>query len=196
MKKEYFFYFLFIFLILWFVLFLREINKIFIEKKTISLPLFFKTRLSPAPTLLPTTAIGANKNQELIKVTRIIDGDTIVLENGKIVRYIGIDTPELNVKKGKPECYALKAKKKNEELVFGKKVRLEKDVSETDKYGRLLRYVYVDDVFVNEYLVKEGYATILTYPPDVAYADLFLIAQQEAKENNRGLWGTDCDAKQ
>lgn len=193
MKKKYFFYFLFIFLILWLFLFLREINKIFIEKKKrIDSPLLPKSTLSPTPILSPTSAVNTDKNEQLIKVVRVIDGDTIILENGKTVRYIGIDTPELRTKKGKPECYAYEAKKKNEALVLGKKVRLEKDVSETDKYGRLLRYVYVDGVFVNEYLVKEGYATVLTYPPDVAYANLFLVAQQDARENNRGLWGKQC----
>ncbi len=189
MNKKYFFYLLFLFLIIWLFLFLREINKIFIEKKeAINLSLQSKPTLTPISILTPTSVINENVKEELVKVIRVIDGDTIVLENGKTVRYIGIDAPELNLKKGKPECYGLEAKKKNEELVLGKKVRLEKDVSETDKYGRLLRYVYVDDIFVNEFLVREGYATILTYPPDVKYADLFLESQKEARENNRGLW--------
>ncbi len=189
MNKKYFFYLLFLFLILWLFLFLRELNKIFIEKKkVINLSFLSKLTLSPTSILTPTLIINENSKEELVKVVRVIDGDTIVLENGKIVRYLGIDTPELNIKKGKPECYSIEAKKKNEELVLGKKVRLEKDVSETDKYGRLLRYVYVETIFVNEYLVREGYATILTYPPDVKYADLFLKFQQEARENQRGLW--------
>ncbi len=198
MRKKYFFYLLFLFLIIWLFLFLREINKIFLfQKKQINLFLFFKPTAitTPTPTFFPISIINANNNKESIKVVRVIDGDTIVLENGKTVRYIGIDTPELNLKKGRPECYAYEAKKKNEELVLGKKVRLEKDVSETDKYGRLLRYVYVDDIFVNEVLVREGYATILTYPPDVKYANLFLTAQHEAIENNRGLWREKCDEK-
>jgi len=68
-------------------------------------------------------------------------------------------------------------------------VRLEKDVSETDKYGRLLRYVWIDDIFVNDYLVRQGYAYTYTYPPDVKYSEQFVEAQQEAKKNSRGLWG-------
>jgi hypothetical protein len=86
------------------------------------------------------------------------------------------------------ECFGQEASNKNKELVEGKRVKLEKDVSETDKYGRLLRYVWVDDVFVNDYLVRQGYAYAYTYPPDVKYAEQFVQAQQEARENNRGLW--------
>ena len=121
---------------------------------------------------------------KLYLVTKVIDGDTIVLENGERVRYIGIDTPEIS----QNECFALEAKKKNEELVLGKRVRLEKDVSERDKYGRLLRYVYVGNIFVNDYLVRNGYAYAVTYPPDVKYSERFLQAQREARENKRGLW--------
>ena len=126
---------------------------------------------------------------ELYYVARVIDGDTIELANGQRVRYIGIDTPE-TVHPDKPaQCFGQEASNKNKELVAGKRVRLEKDVSETDKYGRLLRYVYVGDVFVNLELVSQGYAYAFTYPPDVKYADVFVAAQKEARENNRGLWG-------
>ena len=74
-------------------------------------------------------------------------------------------------------------------MVEGKYVRLEKDISETDKYGRLLRYVYVDGDFVNLELVRGGYALLLTIPPNVKYVDELLAAQQEAREAKRGLWG-------
>lgn len=130
----------------------------------------------------------------LIKVTRIIDGDTIVLENKKTVRYIGIDTPEIKHQKTKLQCFGEEASKKNKELVLGKIVRLEKDVSETDQYGRLLRYVFVpsassgQDIFINEYLVKQGFAYAATFPPDVKYHKLFVSAQNEARVNKRGLW--------
>lgn len=70
----------------------------------------------------------------------------------------------------------------------GKSVRLGIDVSETDRYGRLLRYVFVDDQFISEILVREGYANTATFPPDVKYQELFLEAEREARENNRGLW--------
>jgi micrococcal nuclease len=119
----------------------------------------------------------------------VVDGDTIEVEGGVRVRYIGIDTPE-TLHPSKPvECYGEEASARNNELVQGRVVQLEKDVSETDKYGRLLRYVYVDGQMVNEVLVREGYAQVSTYPPDVKYADLLLAAQQEARDANRGLWG-------
>lgn len=122
-------------------------------------------------------------------VPRVIDGDTIEIEGGQDVRYIGIDTPE-TVHPSKPiECYGQEASARNKELVEGKVVKLEKDVSEADRGGRLLRYVYVDGQMVNELLVREGYAQVSTYPPDVKYADLLLAAQQEARDANRGLWG-------
>ena len=128
-------------------------------------------------------------NSPGLLVTRVIDGDTIELENGKRVRYLGINTPE-SVDPRKPvECFGKEASFKNKELVLNKKVVLEKDISEIDKYGRLLRYVYVDNIFVNLELIKQGYAQVATYPPDVKYHDLFLEAEKEARENKRGLWG-------
>ncbi|MBI5650939.1 MAG: thermonuclease family protein [Chloroflexi bacterium] len=126
------------------------------------------------------------------QVSRVIDGDTIqVLIAGKTytVRYIGIDTPE-TVAPGKPiEWMGAEASEANKSLVGGKSVDLEKDVSETDKYGRLLRYVFVGNVFVNAELVRKGYAKVSTYPPDVKNQSLFLQAQQEARTAGRGLWG-------
>lgn len=119
---------------------------------------------------------------------RVIDGDTIEVENGLKIRYIGIDTPELQSRGRQEQCFAKEAKNKNRELVEGKIIRLEKDVSETDRFGRLLRYVYLDNVLINEYLVKEGFAFAATFPPDVKYADLFLKSQQEAREQNKGMW--------
>lgn len=140
--------------------------------------------------------------ENLYLVTEVIDGDTIRIEGGYKVRYIGIDTPE-TVHPSKPvECFGIEASNKNKELVEGKRVRLEKDISETDKYGRLLRYVWIDDLFVNDYLIRQGYAYAYTYPPDVKYAEQFAEAQREARENNRGLWSAckkeeepTCEAK-
>lgn len=125
---------------------------------------------------------------EFARVTRVIDGDTIEIEGGQTVRYIGIDTPETVHPQKTVECFGREASNKNRELVEGKVVQLEKDVSETDKYGRLLRYVYVDGVFVDELLVKEGFAHASSYPPDVKYQDLLNIAQREAQSQNKGLW--------
>ncbi|KKQ98436.1 MAG: hypothetical protein UT24_C0004G0059 [Candidatus Woesebacteria bacterium GW2011_GWB1_39_12] len=130
--------------------------------------------------------IGAEEEIDLQKVIKVIDGDTIVLENSETVRYIGIDTPE--VSQGR-ECFSKESTEKNIELVLGKEIRLKKDVSERDRYGRLLRYVYVGDTFINETLVRDGFAFSYTYPPDVKYSELFKEAEKDARENKRGLWG-------
>lgn len=132
---------------------------------------------------------SVDDNGKLIRVKRAVDGDTIELESGEKVRYIGINTPE-TVKPNSPvECFGKEASTKNKELVDGKLVRLKKDVSDKDKYGRLLRFVYLEDgTFVNDILVREGYAFVSTFPPDVAKADQFKQAEREARENVRGLW--------
>lgn len=127
-------------------------------------------------------------------VTKVVDGDTIEIEGGKTIRYIGIDTPETVDPRKPVQCFGLEASNKNKELVLNKRVRLEKDVSETDKYGRLLRYVYVGDTFVNDYLVRQGYAYASSYPPDVKYQNQFTQAQAEARNANRGLWGSCASA--
>lgn len=137
-------------------------------------------------------------SSDSVKVVRVIDGDTIELENGSKVRYIGIDTPELYNSKKEQKCFGLEAREENKKLVEGKMVKLEKDVSEVDKYGRLLRYVYVDPpaggdsspsgLLVNDHLVRQGYAHSSTFPPDVKYQDRFLNAEREAREQKRGLW--------
>lgn len=129
----------------------------------------------------------SQKNQEA-KVIRVIDGDTIEIEGGQRVRYIGIDTPEIVDPRTTVQCFGKEASAKNRKLVEGKVVQLEKDVSETDKYGRLLRYVYIDQTFVNDYLVRQGYAHASSYPPDIKYQDQFLEAQQNAQAAGRGLW--------
>lgn len=120
-----------------------------------------------------------------------MDGDTIdVSIDGitKRVRYIGIDTPETVDPRKPVEYFGKEASVKNKELVEGKMVRLEKDVSETDRYGRLLRFVYVGDLFVNAELVRLGYAQVTTYPPDVKYADYFRQLQRDAMANKAGMW--------
>ena len=134
----------------------------------------------------PTESI--EKQELLFKVIKVIDGDTIKLENGEVVRYIGIDTPETVHPSEPVQCFGKEASGKNKELVEGKLVKLEKDITDRDKYGRLLRYVWVDDLFVNDELVRQGYAYAYTYPPDVKYTEQFVQAQKEARENNRGLW--------
>lgn len=132
-----------------------------------------------------------------VRVKRVIDGDTIELEDGRKVRYIGINTPESVDPRRSAQCFGAEASAFNRELVEGKAVRLEKDVSETDKYGRLLRFVYLPDgTFVNERLVSEGYASASPYAPDISKKDFFKAAEIRAREESNGLWSPDtCDGK-
>ncbi len=134
----------------------------------------------------PNESVITSSENNLFQVARVIDGDTVELSDGRKVRYIGIDAPEST----KKTCFGEESTNKNKELVEGKKARLEKDVSDTDRYGRLLRYVYVEDIFVNEYLVREGYARSSTYPPDVKFQNQFKEAEKEARENSKGLWNS------
>ena len=129
------------------------------------------------------------------RVSRVVDGDTIELENGSKIRYIGVDTPESVDPRRGVECFGKEASERNRALVEGRAVRLESDVSDTDKYDRLLRYVFVGDLFVNEYLVREGYARASSYPPDVKYQTLFREAEREAREMKRGLWADGACGK-
>jgi micrococcal nuclease len=148
------------------------------------------TATAEPPTATPTVGVQA-------RVVRVIDGDTIevdrALDGRAAVRYIGIDTPE-TVAPGQPVgCFGREASDRNKELVEGKTVFLEKDVSETDQFGRLLRYVYLaDGQMVNELPVSGGYAQASTYPPDVKYQDRFTAVQQQAREAGKGLWGPAC----
>lgn len=131
------------------------------------------------------SAVGAGETHT---VARVVDGDTIVIDTGQKVRYIGMNTPETVDPRKPVECFGQEASAKNKELVAGQTVRLVKDTSETDKYGRLLRYVYVGDTMINLELVKQGYAYTETVPPDVKYASLFTAAQHQAQAAKLGLW--------
>ncbi len=149
---------------------------------------------------LPIYSVEATDN--FLTVQRVIDGDTLKLSNGEKVRLIGIDTPESS---SNPKLYrdakrtgqdvetikgfGKRATEFTRQLVEGKQVRLEFDVQQRDKYGRLLAYVYLEDgTFINAEIIKEGYAQVMTVPPNVKYQDLFLKLQGEAMKNKRGLW--------
>ncbi len=126
-------------------------------------------------------------------VTRVIDGDTIEVDiDGTIykVRYIGIDAPELDDEQPEFCALAQEATRYNRQLVEGKTIRLEKDISETDRYGRLLRYVYIGDIFVNAELIRQGLAWAKPYPPDTKYQDILEKAEAEARKDEIGLWAT------
>lgn len=147
-------------------------------------------RGEPAP--LPVDADGQaifDFPVEIVQVERVVDGDTIVVAGGERVRYIGMDTPEMGTKPR--ECFAEQAKAKNVELVGGQTVALRMDVSERDRYKRLLRYVYrLDGAFVNAVLVQQGYATAATFPPDVLFSAYFTTLEREARTAGVGLWGS------
>ncbi len=122
------------------------------------------------------------------KVIRVIDGDTVELKNGERLRYNDIDTPE-TVHPSKPiECYGPEASAKNEELVEGKIILVEFGNPRKDKYGRLLGYVYVDDVFVNAELVKGGYAEVNSYGNPGSKIDELINIERDAKRQSIGLW--------
>ena len=125
-------------------------------------------------------------------VERVVDGDTIRVRLGEgveVVRYIGVDTPETVHPTRGVEPYGRAAAEANRRLVEGKVVRLYFDVERRDRYGRLLAYVCTGEVFVNAELLRQGYAQLLTVPPNVRFVDLFLRLQREAREAGRGLWG-------
>ena len=146
----------------------------------------------PVPTcpdpILGTGLDGAKTGQHF-KVVRVIDGDTVKLETGESLRYIGIDTPETKHPSKEMEYFGTEASEFNTKLVFGQDIIVEFDVTKRDKYGRLLGYVFLPDgTFVNAELVKKGYAKVATFPPNVRYSELFLQLQAEAIRNERGLW--------
>jgi len=129
-------------------------------------------------------------------VVRVVDGDTIEVEiEGETykVRYIGIDTPETVDPRRPVGCFGEEASAANKALVEGLTVGLEKDVSNTDIYGRLLRYIWLNDSeMVNAILVREGYAQSSPYPPDVRHQEQFDQLEAEARSAARGLWGPVC----
>ena len=125
------------------------------------------------------------------RVERIIDGDTIVLENKETVRYIGLDTPELHHPSIGEECGGKEAANLNSKLLTGKRVRLISDVTDKDAYGRLLRYVFTEDgTFINYEIIRQGYAQTFNIPPNNLMTKTLTQAQLDAKKDNRGLWTT------
>ena len=152
----------------------------------------------------PATLSEEPGGYEVAVVERVIDGDTVeariidrvdgpgagraTLGRTYSVRLIGIDTPE-SVKPGSPvECFGKEASAAATALLNGRRVRLVKDVEETDAYGRLLRYVYLEGEMANARLVVNGYAHAYTYPPDVRHSALFVSLQRRARTDALGLW--------
>jgi micrococcal nuclease len=141
------------------------------------------------PTLRP---VGAT---EAARVVRVVDGDTLIIDRGlgnERLRYIGMDAPE-SVKPDSPvEFMGKEASAANAALVAGREIVLERDVSETDQYDRLLRYVWLNEGdawrMVNLELVREGYAQVATYPPDVRWTDELRAAERASRDAGQGLW--------
>lgn len=140
---------------------------------------------------VPTPAVII-ESKEKARVTKIIDGDTVELSDKRKVRYIGINSFEMNDKRKETKCLAEKSAEANKRLVENKEVEMEKDISETDKYGRLLRYLWIDGVMINEELVNYGWAEVSTFPPDLKYQEKLQSGQIKAKLNNLGIWGNIC----
>ncbi len=129
-------------------------------------------------------------------VSRVVDGDTFRIDVGggrdDIVRMIGVDTPE-TVKPNAPvESYGQEASEFTKRLLTGKTACIERDVGERDRFDRLLAYVYLEDgTFVNEKLLEEGLATVLTIPPNTRYEGELAAAEREARKAGRGLWAEE-----
>lgn len=151
------------------------------------------TPLQPSPTLSPSPT--PSQVREPARLVRVIDGDTLEVElkgQSERVRLIGVDSPETN--RG-PLCYGAEAAEKAQQLLGASdgRVMLEKDVSERDRYGRLLRYVWLpgqgEPTMLNLEMAKQGYARAATYPPDVKHQQHFEEAEAQARTQNLGLWG-------
>jgi micrococcal nuclease len=142
--------------------------------------------------LLMLAACGTDDKFETVVVDRVLDGDTVELLDGRKVRYIGVNTPELK----NNACYAKEARDFNEALVLGKEVELEFDERLEDDYGRTLAYVWLNAGgtrrMVNMELLKKGYGTLLIIPPDDLYEEEMKQAELDAKASGAGLW-TQCE---
>lgn len=123
----------------------------------------------------------------------VLDGDTIVISGGEKVRYAGLNTPESRHPDKLPEYCGQEAFEANRRLVAGKTVRLEYGEQRRDKYGRLLAYVYVDSLFVNAELIRQGYAQVSTYKDNQRHHAEFERIQRHAIAARRGMWGGCVD---
>ena len=147
---------------------------------------------APEASLSPKGSITDNNRSNLVQyeVIRVIDGDTVELKNGERLRYNDIDTPETSHPSKPIECYGPEASKKNKELVEGETILVELGNPEKDRYGRLLGYVYIDDLFVNAELVRGGYAEVNSYGnPGSKIAELINI-ERDSKLKSTGLWSS------
>jgi micrococcal nuclease len=136
-----------------------------------------------------------SSTRDRVKVVAVLDGDTIIIGGGEKVRYAGLNTPETHHPDKLPEYCGQEAFEANRRLVAGTTVRLEFDERRRDKYGRLLAYVYVDSLFVNAELIRQGYAQVSTYKDNQRHHIEFARLQQGAIAARRGMWGGCVDPR-
>lgn len=130
---------------------------------------------------------------EEVNVYKVVDGDTFWVKNrhgNKVkIRLIGIDAPEdRNAFHKKKHPFGILSKRYLDSLILNKNIRLEYDVDSLDRYGRTLAYAYLNDLFINENMIKNGYALLMTVPPNVRFAPQFVEGQNYARSNRLGLW--------
>jgi micrococcal nuclease len=134
---------------------------------------------------------------DMTVVAYVIDGDTVILENDETLRYIGIDTPEIDHQNKRAEPLGYAARSFNLKLLGSQRIRLEYDQEKQDHYNRLLAYVYLpDSTFVNMELLRSGLATYLHKPPNLKHEDRLLTAQREAMLERKGIWHAWSETKQ
>src|SRR3989338_2253096 len=137
-----------------------------------------------APKILPVP----DKNAATYAVLKVIDGDTFYIDQETRVRLLGIDAPE------KGACYYKESSQALKDLIEGQRVKLEKDITDKDIYGRLLRYAILvvdggDNILINDYLVSHGFAFAERIPPDKHYRELLISGEEDARREKTGLWG-------
>ena len=139
---------------------------------------------------------GTVSAQTWVTVKWVNDGDTIVLTDGKRVRYIGINSPEIDHDKQRAQPFGYAARTFNKQMVLNRKVRLEFDLERHDRYGRLLAYIFLPEkIFLNEEMLQKGYAFFLFHKPNLKYNQRLLKAQQEAMKAKKGLWNNWSEPK-
>jgi endonuclease YncB( thermonuclease family) len=142
--------------------------------------------------LAPWRGAVGPAGSEVVAAVRVIDGDTLSVAGGRTVRILAMDAPETaNPNMTGPQPFGPEAARRLESLVAGREVTLERDVSDKDHYGRLLRHVWVDGELVSEILLREGLARWGSTPPDTRYSDQLRRAEDDAKAGGLGLWGQE-----
>jgi len=122
-------------------------------------------------------------------VIKVTDGDTIKLSDGRTIRYIGVDTPEVE----ENDCFSKEAKEINEKLVLGKTVKIETDLNEIDQFGRTLAYVFVGNILVNQKLLEDGTGKFYMDNLNTKYTNTLVKASQEGYKSKKGIWSSCAD---